>query len=93
MRAYRWNPSLQCIIKLELLAVVSFKDEFAVELGEGDAVIGVKVFRVCREVWTGGFGGYCSVVDHVGRLLSKGASVLHLICIEVVLDYSRTIIA
>ena len=47
--AYHRNPSAQRLIKLIFLPVVGLEDEFAVELGEGDAGVGVEFRAVVRE--------------------------------------------
>ncbi len=47
--AYHRNPSLQRLVKFVLLPVVRLEDEFVVDLGEGDAGVGVELFGVLGE--------------------------------------------
>lgn len=55
--AYHWNPSRQRVVKFVLLPVVGLEDEFVVELGEGDARVGVKFRGVLGEAGSWCVGG------------------------------------
>jgi len=54
--AYHWNPSLQRIVKFELLSIICFEDELAVKFGEGHAGVGIEFFRILRETGSGAIG-------------------------------------
>lgn len=44
--AYRWDPSLQLLVKLPLVAVGLLQDELVVDLGPGDALVRIEILGV-----------------------------------------------
>ena len=65
-RTYHGNPSFQSSVPLELVALVGLEDEFVVESGERDAMVGIKVAGILGQAgldtfWGGAVVGHCEI--------------------------------